>query len=105
MGRAVVELGSDDCQVTNSSDPRRMGRSKAFTPLSKAERKRVKNGAPLEDNINQTGYVTLSKPRDIAYTHGRASTRGHSQTSDNSWVHAVLFCVLVVIVVSWALGY
>ena len=104
MGRAVVELGSDDCQVTNSSDSRRMGRSKAFTPLSKAERKRVKNGAPLEDNINQTGYVTLSKPRDIAYTHGRASTRGHSQTSNN-WVHAVLFVVLVVIVVSWALGY
>ena len=104
MGRAVVELGSDDCQVTNSSDPRRMGRSKAFTPLSKAERKRVKNGAPLEDNINQTGYVTLSKPRAIAYTHGRASTRGHSQTSNN-WVHGVLVVVLLVIVVSWALGY
>ena len=82
-----------------------MGRSKAFTPLSKAERKRVKNGAPLEDNINQTGYVTLSKPRDIAYTHGRASTRGHSQTSDNSWVHAFFFVALAVIVVSWALGY
>ena len=81
-----------------------MGRSKAFMPLSKAERKRVKNGAPVEDNINQTGYTTLSGPRDIAYTCGRASTRGHSQTSNN-WVHAILFVVLVVIVVSWALGY
>jgi hypothetical protein len=27
------------------------------------------------------------------------------QTSDNSWVHAVLLVVLVVIVVLWALGY
>ena len=27
------------------------------------------------------------------------------QTSDDSWVHAVLFVVLVVIVVLWALGY
>ena len=80
-----------------------MGRSKAFMPLSKAERKRVKNGAPVEDNINQTGYTTLSGPRDIAYTCGRASS-GHSQTSDNR-VHAVLFVVLLVIVVSWALGY
>ena len=81
-----------------------MGRSKAFMPLSKAERKRVKNGAPVEDNINQTGYTTLSGPRDIAYTCGRASTRGHSQTSDNR-VHAILFVALLVIVVSWALGY
>ena len=64
----------------------------------------MKNGAPVEDNINQTGYTTLSGPRDIAYTCGRASTRGHSQTSNN-WVHAVLFVVLVVIVVSWALCY
>jgi len=85
-----------------------MGRSKAFTPLSKAERKRVKNGVPVDDNINQTGYATLSEPRNlgIAYTRDRASPRGprHSQTSNN-WVHAILFVVLVVIVVSWALGY
>ena len=32
-------------------------------------------------------------------------TRRHSWISDNSWVHAVLFVVLVVIVVLWALGY
>ena len=32
-------------------------------------------------------------------------TRRHSRTSDNSWVHAVLFVVLVVIVISWVLGY
>ena len=81
-----------------------MGRNKTHAPLSKAERKRVKNGWPVEDNINQTGYTTLSGPRDIAYTCGRASTRGDSQTSDNR-VHAVLFVVLLVIVVSWALGY
>ena len=31
-------------------------------------------------------------------------SRRPSQTSNN-WVHAVLFVVLVVIVVSWALGY
>ena len=81
-----------------------MGRNKYNAPLDKAERKRVKNGWPVEDNINQTGYTTLSGPRDIAYTCGRASTRGDSQTSDNR-VHAVLFVVLLVIVVSWALGY
>ena len=81
-----------------------MGRNKYNAPLDKAERKRVKNGWPVEDNINQTGYTTLSGPRDIAYTCGRASTRGHSQTSNN-WVHAVIFVVLLVIVVSWVLGY
>ena len=30
-----------------------MGRNKAHAPLSKAERKRVKNGARVEDNTNQ----------------------------------------------------
>ena len=87
-----------------------MGRNKAHAPLSKAERKRVKNGARVEDNTNQNARrEKYPKPRNshIADTRGRASSRGprHSQTSDNSWVHAILFVVLVVIVVSWALGY
>ena len=88
-----------------------MGRNKAVAPLSKAERKRVKNGAPVADNINQRAFRSFRtngafRNNDIADTRGRASSRGprHSQTSNN-WVHAVLFVVVLVIVVSWALGY
>ena len=84
-----------------------MGRSKYRAPLDKAERKRVKNGASVADNINQRTFRAFRgcgafNNNDIADT--RASTRSHSQTSNN-WVHAVIFVVLVVIVISWALGY
>ena len=75
-----------------------MGRNKAHAPLSKAERKRVKNGARVEDNTNQNARrEKYPKPRNshIADTRGRASSRGprHSQTSNNL-VHAALFVVL-----------
>ena len=86
-----------------------MGRNKYNAPLDKAERKRVKNGARVEDNTNQNARrEKYPKPRNshVADTRGRASSRGprHSQTSNNL-VHAALFVVLAAIVISWALGY
>ena len=81
-----------------------MGRNKSMAPLSKAERKRVKNGAPVADNINQRAFRAF-RTNGAFRNDDIADTRGHSQTSNNSWVHAVLFVVLAVIVVSWALGY
>ena len=91
-----------------------MGRNKYKQPLDKFDRKRVKNGdatTSLRRNVNderQQKYklTDWGEHLDIMDTRGLAKRRGprHRQTSNN-WVHAVLFCVLVVIVVSWALGY
>ena len=90
-----------------------MGRNKAVAPLSKAERKRVKNGASVDWDLERRPKGVQQYNWSINHTENTTDTRGlakrrgprHSQTSDNSWVHAILFVVLVVIVVSWALGY
>ena len=87
-----------------------MGRSKYRAPLDKAERKRVKNGASVDWDLERRpkggGAWTINHTEDSTDTRGLAKRRGprHSQTSNN-WVHAILFVVLLVIVVSWALGY
>ena len=89
-----------------------MGRNKYKQPLDKFDRKRMKNGDPTDslcrnERRQNQKYIYGGNDIDVADTRGRSSSRGprHSQTSDNSWVHAVLFVVLLVIVVSWALGY
>ena len=92
-----------------------MGRNKYNAPLDKAERKRVKNGASVDWDLERRPKGVQQYNWSINHTEnttdtrrgGLAKRRGprHSQTSDNSWVHAILFCVLLAIVVSWALGY
>ena len=98
--RAAVKF--DDLRV----DLVLMGRNKWHHTLSKAEKKQVKeNGKSVvrfQDNITNIPRVTTQYPG--VNSRGLAPRR-HSQTSNNSWVHAVLFVVLVVIVISWALGY
>ena len=85
-----------------------MGRNKYYDSYSKTERKRLKDGTSFVDYKNACGSVPREKiPRealDSAFT-ARDTRSCRHQTSDNSWVHAVLFVVLLVIVVSWALGY
>ena len=44
----------------------------------------------------------LARPRSY---RTRLDTKLQSQTSNNSWVHAVGFVILAAIVISWALGY
>ena len=87
-----------------------MGRSEHWNPLTKAERKRVKTGRAVRvrgifvrgfkpEKQNERTTAWNATKRRIAL-----DSRRPSQTSNN-WVHAVLFVVLIVIVVSWALGY
>ena len=86
-----------------------MTRNRAKSYLTKAERKRIKEGTtafhadPSQAGKNAVRAESLDSHvcRD---TRGLAPQR-HSQTSDNSWVHAVGFVILAAIVISWALGY
>ena len=86
-----------------------MTRNRAKSVLTKAERKRMKEGTtafhadPSQAGKNAVRAESLDSHvcRD---TRGLAPQR-HSQTSDNSWVHAVGFVILATIVISWALGY
>ena len=87
-----------------------MGRNKNWDNLTKAERKRVKAGQALSvggifvrgfnpEKQNERTTAWNATKRRIAL-----DSRRPSQTSNN-WVHAVLFVVLLVIVVSWGFGY
>ena len=86
-----------------------MTRNRAKSVLTKAERKRMKEGTtafhadPSQAGKNAVRAESLDSHvcRD---TRGLAPQR-HSQTSDTSWVHAVGFVILAAIVISWALGY
>ena len=86
-----------------------MGRNKANRSLTKAERKRIKEGTQaFHSDPSQAGKNAVRA--ELLDSHICRDTRGlaqrrQNQTSNNSWVHAILFVVLVVIVVSWALGY
>ena len=91
-------------------------RNKAKTPLTKEENRLKKDGRLSITGVGQSTQYFPAKRGDahaIDYGDDKVprnrrtglDTRRHSQTSDNSWVHAILFVVLVVIVVSWALGY
>ena len=78
-----------------------MGRNKNWDNLTKAERKRVKAGQAL--SVGGI-FVRGVKPEIPIKRQTTLESRRPSQTSNN-WVHAILFVVLIVIVVSWALGY
>ena len=106
LGRAVFELGLRG-QVTRVD---RMGRNKWNHTLSKAENKRVKREGTAvvrhQDNLTRIPRVSAQVPGPVTSVNSRGlAPRHHSQNSDNSWVHAILFVVLLVIVVLWALGY
>ena len=78
-------------------------------PLSKREKKLQKEGKFAYGSQGE-GYTRTefgSKSWASLHYQGPRLTglETRRQTSDNSWVHAVLFVVLLVIVVSWALGY
>ena len=77
---------------------------KANNYLTKAEKKRVQEGSAVGKGSAIYSGIKTYDVRTVDDTRGLAPQR-HSQTSNNSWVHAVLFVVLVVIVISWALGY
>ena len=92
-----------------------MGRGKYFAQLSKAERKKVKEGtmaiasgnAKTNKIQSARGYTIygdeLSSER-LDLNRTSLDTRRPAK-SDSSTLHAFLFVVLVAIVVSWALGY
>ena len=90
-----------------------MGRKKSSNwsgSLSKAERKRVKEGISVFEG--NTGASQEYKAPEVTAAHRKQQfkTRGlaqrrQNQTSDNSWLHAVGFVILAAIVISWALGY
>ena len=97
-----------------------MGRNKFKRSTDRAEIKRDKKNKELGLPDNRTGklqsvggYYSTGSASPYTHTVGISSaprtaaaldTR-HSAKSDSSTLHAVLFCVLLVIVISWALGY
>ena len=57
------------------------------------------------DNSYTTGSVESINPTGIASTRRTALDTRRPAKSDSSILHAILFCVLAAIVISWALGY
>ncbi|CAH0368525.1 unnamed protein product [Pelagomonas calceolata] len=83
-----------------------MGRNKWHRSLTKAERKRAKEGTTLFHSNNKGEETEQRVVNDGLVRAGTVRRRrSHSQTSNNSWVHAVGFVILAAIVISWALGY
>ena len=84
-----------------------MGRSKWNTPLTTAEQRMVKkfqdSGRSVEFSDPNLGFSSNTS-RNSTEHRTKLTTRRPAK-SDSSILHAILFCVLVVIVVSWALGY
>ena len=86
-----------------------MGRNKFAEPLSKAERKRIKNGLAemtwKRSDPEETRRFS-EDPIQKSTLRTRLDTRIRAKTSNNSnWLHAVGFVVLAAVVISWALGY
>ena len=92
-----------------------MGRSTHWNPLTKAERKRVKTGQAHGVAGILGGGATPDRDRrqtnePVAWNATKRRTaldsrRPAKSNSSESTLHAILFCVLVVIVGAWALGY
>ena len=92
------------------------GRNKDRERLTKKEKKALKNGLINKNQGNAFGKVVSSSAntsvgldarygeQDYAPRRTRLDTRRPSK-SNASILHAILFCVLVAIIVSWALGY
>ena len=78
--------------------------------LSNREKKRIKDGSMAISNETSIGKARFDRGGWGA-SHGpagRASsfdTRRPAKSNESSILHAVLFCVLVVIVGAWAIGY
>jgi hypothetical protein len=92
-----------------------MGRSKRGF-LDRGEKKRIKAGKLSLINHSepkQTNYlITSLRGKHTAAPeyfnnarHAVVDTRRPAKSNESSILHAVLFCVLVVIVGAWALGY
>ena len=92
-----------------------MGRSKRGF-LDRGEQKKIKAGSLSLINHSepkQTNYLITSlrgkhtaAPEYFSKNARHAvDTRRPAKSNESSIVHAVLFCVLVMIVASWALGY
>ena len=96
-----------------------MGRNKFTNQVGRNEIKRDKKNKELGLPDNRTGrlksvgaYYSTGSASPYTHTVGIASksrtaldTRRGPAKSDSSILHAILFCVLLVIVISWALGY
>ena len=84
-----------------------MGRSKWNTPLTTAERRMVKkfqdSGRSVEFSDPNLG--SSSNPSRNSTEHRTKLTTRRPAKSDSSILHAILFCVLVAIIISWVLGY
>ena len=79
---------------------------KANNYLTKAEKKRVQEGSAVGKGSAIYSGIKTYDVRTVDDTRGLAPRPRRCQvSSNNSWVHAVLFVVLVAIVISWALGY
>ena len=96
-----------------------MGRNKFNRSRDRGEKKLNKKNKSI-GLINNTGNiqavdlsytsaernVEITNPMGIASTRRTAlDTRRPAKSNESSILHAVLFCVLVVIVGAWALGY
>ena len=93
-----------------------MGRNKNRERLSKSEKKAPKNGLigkrqgavdSFSENGSALAGVGMYCGRGTLDTVSRRTVLDMRRPSKSnaSILHAILFCVLVVIIVSWALGY
>ena len=92
-----------------------MGRSKRGF-LDRGEQKKIKAGSlslinhsePKQTNYLSRFLVGRHRVAPEYFTNARhavVDTRRPAKSNESSILHAVLFCVLVVIVGAWALGY
>ena len=98
--------------ATTTTSINLMGRSNKWTgDLTKAERKRVKtgraslNGGVLEEGVKIDRWHPHEPAAWNATKRRTALDSRRPAKSNSSILHAILFCVLVVIVGAWALGY
>ena len=95
-----------------------MGRNKFTNQVGRNEIKRDKKNKELGLPDNRTGrlqsvgaYYSTGSASPYTHTVGIASKRRTAldtrrpAKSDSSILHAILFCVLAAVVISWALGY
>lgn len=74
--------------------------------LSKQQRKNIKNGTAEVGGSYSMSHTNKRQMGLNIDRRNRVDMQRHSQSSKSSnWLHAVLFVVLLVIVVSWALEY
>ena len=89
-----------------------MGRNKTHIPLSKREKRLIREGKFAQQERASGGSRVDGCWRSVDWLYLAPNrrtgidTRRPVQTSnDSNWLHAVGFVVLAAIVISWALGY